>query len=103
MIDNINLDNLFDKAKKDQYSSFDSESNVNEELEDKAVSIYKATDIDRNVKLCDMCIKSKHTRIVKSKKNDFNNLKTLKNLWESYYVLLLSERNYNALILDENI
>ena len=68
MIDNINLDNHFDKAKKDQYSSSDSENNANKELEDKAVFIYKTTNIDKDVKLCDMCIKSKHTRIVKAKK-----------------------------------
>lgn len=51
LVDNINLDDHFNKAQESQYSSYNSKSN-----EDKVVLIYKAINVDVNTELYDTYI-----------------------------------------------
>ena len=68
LVNGINLEEDTTNINKDQHSiskpknNNDVDSNV-----DKPTFINKTINIDRKIELCDICVKSKHTRIVKSK------------------------------------
>lgn len=105
LIDGINLDKLADKVNKSQYSSFNSDSNDNIKFGKEPAPIHKVIK-DEDAKLCDIYIKSKYTRIMKSKKMTLTNRKLKEihvDLWGPYDLSLLSEKNYVALFLEEHI
>lgn len=73
------------------------------ETEEPAI-VNKATDIDAGAELCDACIESKHTRIVKSKRMTPTTRRLQEihaDLWGPHDLPSLSGRNYIALFLYE--
>ena len=104
LVDEINLGEItIEPINEPQSSNSDPKSDSDV---DKPSSINKAMElnIDGMKELCKACIKSKHTRIVKSKRMTptMRRLQEIHaNLWEPHKPTSISGKNYIALLLDE--
>lgn len=70
---------------------------------DKPTSIHKVINIDIKTELCDTCIKSKYTKIIKSKKMTLTTRKLQEiyvDLWRPHDPLSFLGRNYVTLLLN---
>lgn len=92
-------------ANEEQHSSSGSESDENIDSDvDKPAPIHEAINVNSEMELCDTCVESKNTKIVKSKRMTPTTRRLQEihtDLWGPHNPPLLSGRNYIALLLNE--
>ena len=106
LMDEIDLD-------KEEPINANEEQNPNARLEnnknvdsdiDKTVPIHKVMDINNEIELCNICVESKHIKIVKSKRMTSTTRRLQEihtDLWRLHNPPSLSRRNYIALFLNK--